>query len=184
MFGRGAGLGLALILAVQPFGLAAQSPELPKASIVTLEPDLLFSGTRYGRVLQKLLDGEAAALLAENRKIDAALEAEERDLTERRATMKPEDFRPLADAFDVKANDLRSAQEAKSRELVRLRETQRQDFFRNIGPIIGDYMVERGAVAVLDKSTVIVSLGSIDVTEAVIALIDERLGDGPEAVKP
>jgi Skp family chaperone for outer membrane proteins len=175
---------LALALALLPGGLGAQSPELPKSAIVTLEPDLLFSGTRYGRALQKQLDAEATALAAENRKIDAALEAEERDLTDRRATLKPEEFRPLADAFDVKANDLRNAQEAKSRELVRLRETQRQDFFRNIGPIIGDYMLQRGAVAVLDKSTVIVSLGSIDVTAEVISLIDARLGDGPEAVKP
>jgi Skp family chaperone for outer membrane proteins len=184
MHRRGAGLVLALAMAVQPGGLSAQSPELPKSSIVTLEPDQLFSGTRYGRALQKLLEDEAEALTAENRKIDAALEAEERDLTDRRATLKPEDFRPLADAFDVKANDLRTAQEAKSRELVRLRETQRQDFFRNIGPVIGDYMVQRGAVAVLDKSTVIVSLGSIDVTQDVIAMIDARLGDGPEPVKP
>lgn len=182
-----AGLVLALALAVQPLGLAAQAVQavqVVKSPIVTLDQEELFSGTRYGRALQAELDAQAAALVAENRKIDAALEAEETDLTNQRVTLSPEAFRPLADAFDVKANELRKAQDAKSRELSRLRDQQRQDFFNSIGPIIGDYMVERGAVAVLDKSSVIVSLGSVDITKEIVARIDQRLGDGPEATKP
>ncbi len=179
-----ASLGCVVWLGAVPCAGLAQSPELLKSSIVTLDQEQLFSGTRYGRALQAAFEQQTAALVAENRKIDAALEAEERDLTDRRATMAPEEFRPLADAFDVKANGLRSAQEAKSRDLSRLREQQRQDFFNTIGPIIGDYMVARGAVAVLDKAGVIVSLGSIDITKEVIAQIDARLGDGPAAEQP
>lgn len=177
-------VALALALAVQPLGLGAQTVQVLKSPIVTLDQEKLFNGTRYGRALQAELDAQAAALVAENRKIDAALEAEETDLTNQRATLTPEVFRPLADAFDVKANELRNAQDAKSRELSRLRDQQRLDFFNNIGPIIGDYMVERGAVAVLDKASVIVSLGSVDITQEIVARIDQRLGDGPAATKP
>ena len=177
-------LVLALALTAQPQGLAAQELPVLKSPVVTLDQEKLFTDTRYGRALQAELDAQAAALVAENRKIDAALEAEETDLTNQRARLSPQVFRPLADAFDVKANDLRNAQDAKSRELSRLRDQQRRDFFSGVGPIIGDYMVERGAVAVLEKSSVIVSLGSVDITQEIVARIDQRLGDGPAAEKP
>ena len=184
---RLAGIALALGLSAWPLILVAQTPEaasVPPVAIVTLDQEQLFSGTLYGQAVQAQFDAEAAALLAENRKIDAALEAEERALTDQRATMSPETFRPLAEAFDEKANGLRKAQEAKSQAVSQARDARRQVFFRSIGPIIGDYMVERGAVAVLDKASIIVSLGSIDITQAVIARIDSQLGQGPEAVKP
>lgn len=173
---------MALLLAVCPQALPAQSvvekSAVEKSAIVTLDQDQLYLGTQYGRALQTKFEAESKALLAENRKIDAALEAEERALTDKRATMTALEFRPLADAFDKKANDLRKAQDAKSTDLAKSRDVDRQAFFQAVGPILGDYMVERGAVAILDKSAIVVSLGSIDITTEVIALIDARLGDG------
>jgi Skp family chaperone for outer membrane proteins len=177
----GACTALALALMAQPFAVLAQTSALPPTALVTLDQEQLFTGTLYGKAVQAQFDTEAAALLAENRKIDAALEAEERALTDQRAKMQAEAFRPLAEAFDEKANSLRKAQDAKSRDLARVRDDRRQTFFRAIGPIIGDYMVERGAVAVLDKASIIVSLGSIDITQGVIERIDSQLGKGPEA---
>jgi Skp family chaperone for outer membrane proteins len=181
MRGGGACIALALALMAQPLVLGAQTPALAQTAIVTLDQEQLFTGTLYGQAVQAQFDAEAADLLAENRKIDAALEAEERALTDQRAKMQPEAFRPLAEAFDEKANGLRNAQDAKSRDLARVRDERRQTFFRAIGPIIGDYMVERGAVAVLDKASIIVSLGSIDITQGVIDRIDSQLGKGPDA---
>lgn len=180
---QAAGLITALLLAVCPQALLAQSV-VEKTAIVTLDQDQLYLGTQYGRALQTKFEAESKALLAENRKIDAALEAEERELTDRRATMTAEEFRPLGDAFDKKANDLRKAQDAKSTDLAKSRDADRQAFFQAVAPILGDYMVERGAVAILDKSAIVVSLGSIDITKEVIARIDERLGDGTTPPAP
>ncbi|OYU40285.1 MAG: hypothetical protein CFE33_07020 [Pseudorhodobacter sp. PARRP1] len=180
---QAAGLIMALLLAVCPQGMAAQSV-VQKSAIVTLDQDQLYLGTKYGRALQAKFEAESSALLAENRKIDSALETEERELTNRRATMTAQDFRPLADAFDKKANELRKAQEVKSTELSKTRDADRQSFFQAVAPILGDYMVERGAVAILDKSAIVVSLGSIDITKDVIARIDSRLGDGSTPPAP
>ncbi len=89
-------------------------------------------------------------------------------------------FRPLADAFDTKANDLRNAQEAKSDELARRRDSRAARVFQaRSRSIMGDYMVERGAVAsARQMHGHRRRLGSIDITTEVIARIDERLGDG------
>ena len=180
---QAAGLALALLLGMFPQASTAQNV-VQKTAIVTLDQDQLYLGTQYGRALQAKFESESAALLAENRKIDAALEAEERELTTKRATMTAQDFRPLAEAFDTKANDLRKAQDVKSTELAKSRDADRQAFFQAVAPILGDYMVERGAVAILDKSAIVVSLGSIDITKEVIARIDTRLGDGSKPADP
>jgi Skp family chaperone for outer membrane proteins len=180
---QAAGLALALLLGMFPQASTAQSV-VQKTAIVTLDQDQLYLGTQYGRALQAKFESESAALLAENRKIDAGLEAEERELTTKRATMTAQDFRPLAEAFDTKANDLRKAQDVKSTELAKSRDADRQAFFQAVAPILGDYMVERGAVAILDKSAIVVSLGSIDITKEVIARIDTRLGDGSKPADP
>ena len=180
---QAAGLALALLLGMFPQASTAQNV-VQKTAIVTLDQDQLYLGTQYGRALQAKFESESAALLAENRKIDAALEAEERDLTTKRTTMTAQDFRPLAEAFDTKANDLRKAQDVKSTELAKSRDADRQAFFQAVAPILGDYMVERGAVAILDKSAIVVSLGSIDITKEVIARIDTRLGDGSKPADP
>jgi Skp family chaperone for outer membrane proteins len=177
-------LGFAVLASLgQP--LAAQTTaasDVPsvvqKTSVVTLDQEKLFSATKYGLALQKQFEAETLALQTENRKIDGELEAEERSLTEKRATMDAASFRPLAEAFDKKANDLRNAQDAKSRDLTKRRDANRQKFFQTIAPILGDYMVERGAVVILDKSAIVVSLGSIDITDEAIARINEKLGDG------
>ena len=180
---KAAGLVLALLLGVSPQVSVAQSV-VQKTAIVTLDQDQLYLGTQYGRAVQAKFEADSAALLAENRKIDAGLEAEERDLTTKRATMTAQEFRPLAEAFDNKANELRTAQDIKSTELAKSRDADRQAFFQAVAPILGDYMVERGAVAILDKSAIVVSLGAIDITKEVIARIDSRLGDGSKPAAP
>lgn len=186
MIRAAAGLMAALLLAL-PLAGRAQTPQeqttapasvVQESVVVTLDQEQLFLATRYGKALQSRFEAESAALLAENRKIDTELETEERALTARRATMTAQDFRPLADAFDQKANTLRTTQEAKARDLARSRDENRQTFFQAVAPLLGDYMVERGAVVILDKSAIVVSLGSIDITAEVIARIDTRLGDG------
>jgi Skp family chaperone for outer membrane proteins len=154
---------------------------MEKTSVVTLDQEQLTLGTKYGQALQAQFEAETAALQAENRSIDAALEAEERSLTSKRATMDAASFRPLAEAFDKKANDLRAAQDAKFSDLTKRRDERRQKFFIEIKDIIGKAMVAHGAVVALDNSATLVRLASVDITAEVIARIDEQLGDGSPA---
>jgi Skp family chaperone for outer membrane proteins len=84
-------------------------------------------------------------------------------------------FRDLADTFDKKVEDLRAGQEAKSRNLTSQIEQERKRFFEKIAPLLGDLMVELGAAVILDKSTIVISLGSVDITDQAIARIDAVL---------
>lgn len=183
MWDRAVVLGiLGLAFWCQP--LAAQTTAasiVEKTSVVTLDQEQLTSASKYGQALIAEFEAETAALQAENRAIDAALEAEERALTDKRASMDSASFRLLADAFDKKANDLRTAQEAKSRDLTQRREERGQKFFTEIKDIIGTVMISHGAVVTLDNSATVVRLAAVDITAEVIAKIDEQLGDGSKA---
>ena len=176
--------GLALALALGLAGPAlAQTPAIVQAPalksvILTVDQDALFARSKFGQALTHAYETEAEALKAENRDIDTQLETEERDLTARRPTMAPEAFRPLAEAFDKKVEALRSAQDAKARAFAQRRDDGRKRFIQTVGPIMGDYMVQQGAFAIVDRAAIVVSLGAIDITEEVIAAIDAKLGDG------
>ena len=158
-----------LLLAVSP----ARAQELEIASpILTLDQERLFNGSRVAERVSAEIERRTEDLAAENRRIEARLVAEELELTERRGALPAEEFRALADEFDARVQDIRNAQDAKARELQRLRDEERQNFLRQISPVLAEIVRERGAVAVLDRRSVFLSAESIDITEEAIARIN------------
>lgn len=186
------GLGLALgQCAGLSAGLAQQKPEPVldgslelRSPVVTLDRDRFFAGSMMGRAMQAQLERDSAALIAENRRLEAALEAEERTLTDRRATMPADEFRTLAAEFDARVEDLRKAQDAKSRALTRQVDENRKKFFDAALPVLGGLMLDIKAVAILDRSAVIVTFDQLDVTDLAIARMDRELGAGADAPQP
>ena len=176
--------GLLAALAFASFaGHAAVAQEAPPAVIV-IDQERLFQESLFGQRITTELEERSAALATENRAIEAELIAEERELTERRAELPPEEFRALADAFDEKVGRLRSEQDAKTRELVSIRDAGRQNFSRSVGPILLDYMRRSGASVMLDRRSVVVTADRVDVTDELIAEIDDRVGAGELSVDP
>jgi len=181
---------LALTLSMALAGLAAggrmgqaQTPGTPAvgqgvAPVVTLDQDRLFAESQFGRAVNAQAEQENRDLAAEFRKIEAALEEEERRLTTQRATLPPAEFRKLADEFDSRVEAVRKAQDGKSRSLVRRQEEDRKKFYDTALPILGQLMGERGAVAILNRDAIVLSFDRIDITDAAIARLDAELGDG------
>ena len=174
-----------LLLAVSP----VRAQELEIASpILTLDQERLFNGSRVAERVSAEIERRTEDLAAENRRIEARLVAEELELTERRGALPAEEFRALADEFDARVQDIRNAQDAKARELQRLRDEERQNFLRQISPVLAEIVRERGAVAVLDRRSVFLSAESIDITEEAIARInaafDETAPSDPLELSP
>jgi Skp family chaperone for outer membrane proteins len=160
----------------------AEAPTSVQSTILTLDQEALFSRSLFGKALRAEIAKDASIAEAETRKIDADLEVEERDLTEKRANMPAEQFRLLAEAFDTKVKDMRAKREAAASALRDKEAAARQFFVAEVTQIIGDYMIQRGATAIVDKKAIIVQLSAIDITTDIVALIDQKLGDG--TVKP
>jgi Skp family chaperone for outer membrane proteins len=158
--------------------------EIPQSPILMLDRNRLLAETMFGRAVEQQFEADSRALIAENLRLEQALEAEERDLTDRRATLPPEDFQALAAEFDRKTEAIRSAQDAKSRAITAKREEERQKFLQAAIPVLGDLMREAGAVAIFDSGLVILSLRGADITDEAIARIDTVLGDGRRVQAP
>lgn len=157
---------------------------VPQAPILTLDRERLLSETRFGKAVEEQFQKDSEKLIAENLRLEQALEAEERALTDQRPTLPSEEFRTLAEEFDTKTEAIRAAQDAKSRAITSRRDAERQRFLQAAIPVLADLMRESGAVAIFDKEMVILSLRGVDITDEAIARIDAVLGDGatlPEA---
>lgn len=182
--GRAAAGGLcaALFLGAAGAGVAQQAaPAAPPqiaAPLLTLDDERLFLESRFGKALVAQHEAETQALIAENRQIETGLEAEEKDLTTRRAAMTPQDFIPLSEAFNEKVEGIRAAQDAKSRDLTQRYEAEKARFFEATKPVLARLMQERGAVAIIDKRAVLVGFENVDITSAAVQALDASLGDG------
>lgn len=182
--GRGAALAAAAfagLLASQftiPFvGRAAAQEARPP--FLYLSEERILTASRAGAAL---LEQEAAArdaLRAEARQIEAAFEDEERQLTDQRATMPPEEFRKLADAFDGRVVEARRQQDERAAQLAQEFDQKRRQFYADVGPVLVKLMERLGAVAILDEKSVLLADQSINITDQVIAEID-RAAAAPE----
>jgi len=176
-------LALVLSVVVAMPGFAQQQSQ--NFSILTINQDLLFSASLYGERVRDEIEAEKTRLEIAIRQIESDLVAEEKSLTEQRATLPNDEFRKLADAFDQKVQGIRSAQKTKAQNLGRKLDQERAGFYKRVLPVLGELMKERGAMVVLDQRTVFASASSVDITEIAVRRIDATIGDGTgEAVPP
>lgn len=174
---------LALARAVL-FGLvtALSAPALAQeglAPLLTLDQERFFTESAFGRASIDRERAAAAALAAENTRIEGELVAEEQSLTDLRQSLPAADFAERAAAFDVKVEQIRDAQDAKGVALTANRDADRQAFLQAAVPVLGELLREKRAVAIIDKSLLILSLSAIDVTDEAITRVDALLGGEP-----
>lgn len=172
--------GLVPFLASAPLGpVAAQTTGgVIQSRILTIDSERLYRDSRFGKRVARETAAAADAVQAENERIERELEAEEQALTDQRADLDPEAFRPLADAFDEKVRRIRAEREAESRALTRGLEEARRAFLQASVPVIEDLMRQAGAVVVLEQRDIFISTLAIDITDLAIQRVDARLGDG------
>lgn len=143
--------------------------------ILTLDQDRLYQASKFGQQMLTEVNTAVKTLQAENKQIEAALEEEERKLTEERATLPADMFRERAAAFDTKVKGIRAARDAKARDLALQRDAAQQKFFEAALPVLAAIMAEKGASAIVNRSAIVLSFDRIDITDLAIARIDAEL---------
>ncbi|MDF3383630.1 OmpH family outer membrane protein [Sulfitobacter sp. M85] len=146
--------------------------------VLTIDSERLFRDSAFGQRVSREIEAQSEELAAENREIEAALEAEERELTEKRSQLKPAQFRLLADAFDEKVQRTRAEQAAKNRALSEALDLERERFLAAAAPVLEQLMRNSDAAVILERRRVFVSSSAIEVTDEAIALLNETIGSG------
>ncbi|MDC0115879.1 OmpH family outer membrane protein [Octadecabacter sp.] len=147
-------------------------------AILTMDVDRLFARSQFGERIRREYQEGSEALANENGIISDALRREELALAAQRPSMDPALFRTEAEAFDDKAQGIRRAQDAKRRDLEETLNTGREQFLLVTGPILEKLLLDSGASAILERRTVVISLGTIDVTDVAVERINAAIGDG------
>lgn len=177
-------LRIVVVLGALMGGLAAVAQSQPsiqpvvRGDILTIESDRLFTDSAFGQRVVREIEAQQSILLAENRKIEAELAAEEKRLTDLRKEMTPEDFRAVADAFATRVQDIRQAQDAKARAIGEMRERQQAVFIQAADPILAALVREAGASVILERRTVFFSTDAVDITNQAIERLNLTIGDG------
>ena len=176
------GVALVVGLVQAPATFAQTQPsdtaEVQASAVLTVDSDLLYSQSLFGLRVSQELAAEEAVLLAENRRIQAELTAEERELTNQRESMDPKAFRAIADAFDARVVQIRGEQEQKSINIELRRKREEEAFIRAASPVLTDLMREAGALVILERRDVLLSDPAIDITPIAIKRLNQVLGDG------
>lgn len=174
-----------VLFLVSPFaqGLSAQEVTVPNrgtliSPILTIDSDRMFRESVFGKRVTAQITAERNELASENTAIRQALEAEEKELTEKRSTMDPETFRTLADAFDAKVQETEATQIAKLQALTKFEEEERRRFQAASTPVLVQLMRGAGAAVILERQSVFVSATAIEITDRAISMLDDTLGDG------
>lgn len=153
----------------------AQDRVVVPSPILVVDVNDVYQNSDYGQRVELELDAEKRALIAENNRIEAELVAEERVLTQRRSSMDPEEFREAALAFDSKVVELRKSQDQRSADLNTKRDTLRSEFDIVLALVLQEIAIQRGALVVFSKDSVLVSANVIDVTNIAMAQLNEKL---------
>lgn len=148
------------------------------SALLVVDQDALFQRSQWGLRVQAEVAAEAERIQAENERLAQQLADEEAALTAARAGMDAAEFRRRAEAFDLRATEVRRERAEAVATLNAQAEADRTAFYQAALPVMGALMSERGAVAVLDRRTVFISVEEIDITQALIARLDDSLGDG------
>ncbi len=164
---------LGMVLTLGPLVVQAQSIDPGLTSVVTLDRNRLFRDSAFGRAVLADFKTRQEAMIEENRLLFAALAAEERALTDKRAVMSPEAFGPLAADFDQKAERYRKAQAEKKTQLDGYPEREFQRFWQASVPVLRTLMREIGAKAIVDQQFVLLGAENIDITDQAIARMDQ-----------
>lgn len=173
-------IALALFCAAMFAAASASGQQFPiykeTLPVASLNLDRLFSESQFGKKVLEESRAKTVELSEENRRIEAELEREERDLTEKRKVLPAEDFRLLAEAFDQKVVRVRRTQNSKANDLGEQLDTARREFSERVQPILLQLMREKGITFILDEQAVVFALSSGDVTDEVIARVDAEIG--------
>ncbi|GAA6207356.1 OmpH family outer membrane protein [Cognatishimia sp. WU-CL00825] len=175
-------VGVSLLGLTATFALGQQARGVVSSPILIIDSQRLYAESAFGQRVQREQEASIAILSAENRKIEAELAAEELQLTEKRSAMVPANFRKVADAFDLRVQDIRDIQDGKEVEIARAAERERARFFQSLGPVMDSVLRESGAVLIMEKRSTFAHSQALLITDLVLARINQTLGDG--AIEP
>lgn len=174
------------ILAAAALLVSAVGVSLPTAlaqdvNIAVLDRDRLVVESVAGQDMQIKLQTIGEAMNAELNPVAAAIESEGRSIEIRTAGKSIEDIQadPVlaaeVGAYMQRAQSFSTAQQIKANEMSLTERQALAQFYVVLRPVLSAVVEETGVDIILDRSTIIFGSPAVDITDAVLAKMDETV---------
>ena len=158
-----------LSLVAQP----ALSSEL--SGLFTVDMSKIYRSSDFGKDIISANNKARQELQNENEELESRLLSEEKELSEQRKILSPNEFRPKALEFDEKVSIIRTEQGEKEVILKNKARKEESEFYKRIYPLLYELLLARGGLVLIDQRNVILWDSSIDITDDAIKLINLAL---------
>ncbi|MCA0043844.1 OmpH family outer membrane protein [Celeribacter litoreus] len=142
--------------------------------VYVFDRDRVLSESDAAKSLLAEIEASRAALLEENARIYAELEAEEREISLLRESLSDEAFRARATSFDTKVTEVRAEQDRKAQDIQTQYEDGIQDIEVTMNSVLTEIARERGAAMIFERQQVYLASSAVDITMPVINALNER----------
>lgn len=153
----------------------AHAQSAAAGSVLVVDPVAIQNRSSAAQSIRSQLDARRSEIRSRFDATRQELRAEEAALVELRAQLpatRAEFDRRAAD-FERRVREFRGSEAAEGAKLNRVVSAANADLQAALRPVLNDLMEERGAEVILDARTVVASASALDVTEEVIARLDE-----------
>ncbi|MEO1600962.1 MAG: OmpH family outer membrane protein [Pseudomonadota bacterium] len=155
--------------------LAAQDKEAAKATVLVVSRERVLRETEAGQALRAAERDRRVEFEASVDAVKALLEAEEAELAQQRGSLSRAEFDRRAKDFDRRVRNARRLSQRQAAELQRTFRLAREALVAELAPILIEILRSEGASLVLDTEQILIAAPSVDMTDKVIELFNDRV---------
>ena len=146
------------------------------SGLFTVDMSKIFRSSDFGKDIISSNNKARQELQNENDELESRLLSEEKELSEQRKILSPNEFRPKALEFDKKVSIIRTEQGEKEVYLKNKARKEESEFYKRIYPLLYELLLARGGLVLIDQRNVILWDSSVDITDDAVKLINQVLG--------
>lgn len=149
--------------------------KLPVSVIAVLDAQRVLRDSKAGRDIRRQIDAYRKAYQAEIKAEETKLRATEEELKRQRTVLAPDVFEKRRRDFEERVISLQRRVQDRTRALDRAFDGAMQELRKPLIPLVRDLTKQLGYNVVVDNSQVLMVLEGRDITETVIAHLDQRI---------
>ena len=163
---------VAVVLIGTPPPVQAQNAPMV---IAVVDLQVIIRDSKAAAGVRAAIDKQGKAFQADITKQESALQTEQQQLEQQRATMTADDFRKKSEQFQQKVNAARQSAAQRRQQLQQMEVGAMNQVQTALNATVADVAKARSISLVLIKGTVLYNLPAFDITTEVLQKLDARL---------
>jgi outer membrane protein len=148
---------------------------LPPATIAVLDFQYVIRESEAAKDIRRQLQSIRERYQAEIMATESDLRRQEQELKQQQAVLTPQAFNDKRQEFERKVIDVQRRVQDRARELDRAFNAAMAEVQKAVIPIVKEMTVQRNFNVVVDKSQVLFAKKTLDITEDVVVILNQRL---------